>query len=298
MHPIITILMPAALSVMMFSLGLGLTIEDFRNVMRKPKAFAVGASAQFVLLPAIAFSIAQIFALSPEMAIGLMILSLCPGGPTSNLMTRFAHGDVALSISVNGVSSFAALFTMPLLVSFVVGHFLGADAPPIDLGSLGLSMFMLTTLPVAIGMAVRHYASRLADSLDGPMRRLASFLLIVFVVGTLTTNWSLFVESLPTLGPSVILLGCSLILLGLGLSRLASLSPAQATAISIDTGIQNAALGIAVGALIAGPGVVEPAFSVPSGVYGVIMYLLVIPFTLWRRRLAGRTYSAAASVPA
>jgi bile acid:Na+ symporter, BASS family len=298
MHPIITIMMPAALSVMMFSLGLGLTIEDFRNVMRNPKAFAVGASAQFVLLPAIAFSIAQIFALSPEMAIGLMILSLCPGGPTSNLMTRFAQGDVALSISVNGVSSFAALFTMPLLVSFVVRHFLGADAPPIDLGSLGLSMFMLTTLPVAVGMAVRHYATRLADALDGPMRKLASLLLVVFVVGTLTTNWTLFVQSLPTLGPSVVLLGCSLILLGLGLSRLAALSPAQATAISIDTGIQNAALGIAVGALIAGPGVAEPAFSVPSGVYGVIMYLLVIPFTLWRRHLAGRTYSAASNVAA
>jgi bile acid:Na+ symporter, BASS family len=159
-------------------------------------------------------------------------------------------------------------------------------------------MFMLTTLPVAVGMAVRHYATRLADALDGPMRKLASLLLVVFVVGTLTTNWTLFVQSLPTLGPSVVLLGCSLILLGLGLSRLAALSPAQATAISIDTGIQNAALGIAVGALIAGPGVAEPAFSVPSGVYGVIMYLLVIPFTLWRRHLAGRTYSAASNVAA
>ena len=298
MNPIITIMMPAALSVMMFSLGLGLTIEDFRNVMRNPKAFAVGASAQFVLLPTIAFLITQIFALTPEMAVGLMILSLCPGGPTSNLMTRYAHGDVALSISVNGVSSFAALFTMPLLVSLVVSHFLGAKAPPIDLGSLGLSMFMLTTLPVAVGMAVRHYAARLADRLDGPMRKLASILLLVFFVGTLATNWSLFVRSLPTLGPSVILLGCSLILLGLGLSRLAALGPAQATAISIDTGIQNAALGIAVGGLIAGPGVSEPAFSVPSGVYGVIMYLLVIPFTLWRRRMADRTYPAATGAAA
>jgi len=298
MHPIITIMMPAALAVMMFSLGLGLTIADFRNVMHHPKAFAVGAGAQFVLLPCIAFLIVQIFALSPEMAIGLMILSLCPGGPTSNLMTRFAHGDVALSISVNGVSSFASLFTMPLLVSFAVSHFLGAEAPPIDLGSLGLSMFMLTTLPVAVGMATRHFAAGVADVLDGPMRKLASLLLLVFVVGTLTTNWSLFVRSLPTLGPSVILLGCSLILLGLAISRLAALSTAQATAISIDTGIQNAALGIAVGALIAGPGVSEPAFSVPSGVYGVIMYLLVIPFTLWRRRTAERGYSATASVVA
>ena len=263
-----------------------------------PKAFAVGASAQFVLLPTIAFLITQIFALTPEMAVGLMILSLCPGGPTSNLMTRYAHGDVALSISVNGVSSFAALFTMPLLVSLVVSHFLGAKAPPIDLGSLGLSMFMLTTLPVAVGMAVRHYAARLADRLDGPMRKLASILLLVFVVGTLATNWSLFVRSLPTLGPSVILLGCSLILLGLGLSRLAALGRPLPTPISIATGIQNSALGIPVGGLIAGPGVSEPAFSVPSGVYGVIMYLLVIPFTLWRRRMADRTYPAATGAAA
>ena len=298
MNPLVTIMMPAALSVMMFSLGLGLTLRDFGHIVRYPKAFAMGAVAQFALLPAIAFAIAQIFALSPEMAVGLMILSLCPGGPTSNLMTRYAHGDVALSIAVNGVSSFAALFTMPVLVTFAVSHFLGAEAPPISLGSLGLSMFMLTTLPVAIGMTVRRYAGGLAERLDGPMRKLASLLLVVFVVGTLTTNWTLFVQSLPSLGPSVILLGCSLILVGLGLSRLAALGPAQATTISIDTGIQNAALGIAVGALIAGPGVAEPAFSVPSGVYGVIMYLLVIPFTLWRRRMADRAYSAATSAPA
>ena len=298
MNPLITILMPAALSVMMFSLGLGLTISDFRNVLRNPKAFAVGASAQFVFLPMIAYAIATLFALSPEMGLGLVILSLCPGGPTSNLMTRFAHGDVALSISVNGVSSFAALFTMPLLVAWFVDHFLGASAPVVHLGSLGLSMFLLTTLPVATGMMVRLYGPRLAGLLDEPLRKLASLLLVVFVAGTLITNWSLFVAALPTLGPSIIMLGTVLLLTALSLARIARLGRAQATAISIDTTIQNAALGIAIGALIAGPDVGVPAYSVPSGVYGVTMYLMVIPFTLWRRRMAERSYPAAARAAA
>ncbi len=229
------------------------------------------------------------------MALGLMILSLCPGGPTSNLMTRFGHGDVALSITINGVSSLAALFTMPLLVAYFVGHFLGAQAPQIDLGSLGLSMLLLTTMPVAAGMALRRYAPRLAQGLDDPMRKLSSLLLVILVAGALTTNWSLFVESLPTLGPSVVFLGCALLAVGLALARLASLGPAQATAIAIDTGIQNAALGIAIGSMIAGPDVGVPAYAVPSGVYGVTMYLLVIPFTFWRRRIAERGYSAATS---
>jgi len=292
MNPLVTVLMPAALSVMMFSLGLGLTIADFRNVLRNPRAFAVGTLAQFVMLPMMAYVIARFFALSPEMALGLVILSLCPGGPTSNLMTRFAHGDVALSISVNGVSSFATLFTMPVLVAFFVGHFLGAEAPAVHLGSLGYSMFLLTTLPVASGMAVRFYLPALARILDEPLRKLASLLLVVFVAGTLISNWTLFVAALPTLGPSIVILGSLLLAMALGLARIARLGTAQATAISIDTTIQNAALGIAIGALVAGPDVGVPAYSVPSGVYGVTMYLLVIPFTLWRRRLAERAYPA------
>lgn len=298
MNPLVTVLMPAALSVMMFSLGLGLTLQDFRNVLRNPKAFAVGTLAQFVMLPLMAYLIARLFALSPEMALGLVILSLCPGGPTSNLMTRFAHGDVALSISVNGVSSFATLFTMPLLVAFFVGHFLGAAAPDVHLGSLGYSMFLLTTLPVASGMAVRSYLPSVAGRLDEPLRKIASLLLVVFVAGTLISNWTLFVAALPTLGPSIVILGSLLLATALGLARITRLGTAQATAISIDTAIQNAALGIAIGALVAGPEVGVPAYSVPSGVYGVTMYLLVIPFTLWRRRLAERGYPAVARAAA
>jgi BASS family bile acid:Na+ symporter len=298
MNLLVTVLMPAGLSLMMLSLGLGLTPADFGHVARYPKAFAIGALSQFALLPAIAFTIGQLFSLSPDMALGLMILSLCPGGPTSNLMTRFGHGDVALSISLNGISSLAALFTMPILVAFFVSHFLGAAAPPIHLGSLGLSMLMLTTLPVAAGMALRRYLPRLADRLDAPLRKLSSILLVLLVVGALATNWSLFVESLPTLGPSVIFLGCSLLAVGLALAHFAALDRAQATAIAIDTGIQNAALGIAIGTLIAGPGMGVPAYAVPSGVYGFTMYLLVIPFMFWRRRAAERDYLAAASAAA
>lgn len=283
----LTLFLALALVVMMFSLGLGLVVDDFVRVAREPRAFAIGLLSQFILIPAVAFALCLLFALPPAIAVGLMILSLCPGGPTSNLMTRFAGGDLALSISLTGVSNLAAVVTMPFLVVFFAGHFMGLDAPDVQVTALGLSMFAVTAVPVAAGMLVRRQAPATATAMDAPVYRVSIVLLIVVIAGALVANWDLLVENLPSLGPSVILLNAVLLVGGLVIARLFGLDRPQATSIAIDTGIQNAALGIAIGALIADRTTGFSAYSIPSGVYGVTMYFVSIPFVLWRKRAAG-----------
>ena len=286
MDNLITVFLPLALAIIMFSLGLGLTLDDFRRVFSAPKAFGVGALAQIVALPVVAYAIAVMFRLPSELAVGMMILSFCPGGVTSNILTKFARGDLALSISLTGVISLVSVVTVPLLVAFAADRFMGVDAPPVNVTSLALAMFLITAVPVVLGMLVRHFASGLTTSVEGFVEKLAVVLFVVVVVGALASNWALFVENLPVLGPAVVVLNVVLLAIGVGLARLTSLDGRQATAISIETGIQNATLGITVGSLIVEQASALPPFSLPSAVYGITMYGVSLPFVYWRRKLA------------
>ena len=284
MDSLITIFLPLALAVIMFSLGLGLTVADFARVAARPKAFGIGAAAQLVALPLVAWALAVAFALPGDLAVGLMILSLGPGGVTSNVLTKYGRGDLALSISLTGVISLVAVVSVPFLVRFFSGPFMGVDAPTVNVTSLAVAMFAITTVPVAAGIALRHFGAGLAAAIEPVVEKLALALFVVVVVGALAANWSLFVANLATLGPALVLLNVILLALGLGLARLASLNREEATAIAIETGIQNATLGITVGSLIVEQAAALPPFSLPSGVYGITMYAVSIPFVLWRRR--------------
>lgn len=286
MDSLITVFLPLALAIIMFSLGLGLTLDDFRRVFSAPRAFGVGALAQIVALPVVAYAIAVMFRLPSELAVGMMILSFCPGGVTSNILTKFARGDLALSISLTGVISLVSVVTVPLLVAFAADRFMGVDAPPVNVTSLALAMFLITAVPVVLGMLLRHFASGLTTSVEGFVEKLAVVLFVVVVVGALASNWSLFVENLPVLGPAVVVLNVVLLAIGVGLARLTSLDGRQATAISIETGIQNATLGITVGSLIVEQASALPPFSLPSAVYGITMYGVSLPFVYWRRKMA------------
>lgn len=284
MDSLITVFLPLALAIIMFSLGLGLTLDDFRRVFTAPKAFGVGALAQVVILPLVAYAVALLFRLTPELAVGLMILAFCPGGVTSNILTKFARGDLALSISLTGVISLVAVVTVPFLVAFAASHFMGVDAPQVDVTSLAVSMFLITAVPVILGMALRHFAGGLTAAIEPFVEKVAVVLFVIVVIGALASNWTLFVENLAVLGPAVVVLNLVLLAIGLGLARLAALEGRQATAISIETGIQNATLGITIGSLIAEQATALPPFSLPSGVYGITMYLVSLPFVYWRRR--------------
>ncbi|GAB5508394.1 MAG: bile acid:sodium symporter [Rhizobiaceae bacterium] len=285
MDLLITVFLPLALAIIMFSLGLGLTLDDFRRVFLSPKAFGIGALSQIVILPIVAYAVVILFRLPAELAVGLMILSFCPGGVTSNILTKFARGDLALSISLTGIVSLVSVVTVPLLVAFTADHFMGVDAPPVNVTSLAIAMFVITALPVALGMAVRHFAPGLTATIERFVERLAVALFVIVVVGALAANWTLFVENLAVLGPAVVVLNAVLLAIGLGIARLFALDGRQATAISIETGIQNATLGITVGSLIVEQASALPPFSLPSGVYGITMYVVSLPFVFWRRGL-------------
>lgn len=279
----LTAFFAVALVVIMFSLGLSLRVSDFARIVRFPKAFAVGLAAQLILIPVTAYLVARLVGLPPQLALGLMILSLCPGGPTSNMMTKLAHGDVALSISLTGVTSLVTVFTMPLLLRVFADHLLGIAAPPISVAGLGLSLFATMTVPVVAGIVLRHYAEAIAVRIEKYVFGGALAFFAFVVVGALAINWTTFVENLALLGPSVIGLNILLIGLGLGIARLFALTPAQGTAIAIETGVQNAALGITVGSLIVERAMELPPFSLPSGVYGITMYLVSLPMVYWLR---------------
>jgi bile acid:Na+ symporter, BASS family len=244
MDILITVFLPLALAIIMFSLGLGLTLEDFRRVFLAPRAFGIGAMAQLVILPIIAYIIAVLFRLAPELAVGLMILAFCPGGVTSNILTKFARGDLALSISLTGVISLVSVVTVPFLVAFAADHFMGVDAPPVNVTSLAVAMFLITAVPGALGMALRHFAAGLTAAIEGLVEKLAVVLFVIVVVGALAANWSLFVENLAVLGPALIVLNVVLLAIGLGLARLFALEGAQATAISIEDSPSDASHSI------------------------------------------------------
>lgn len=284
MQLVISLLLPIALVIIMFSLGLGLTLADFSRVALKPRAFLFGTVSQMVLLPVVAFGLAIAFRLPPELAVGLMILSFAPGGPSSNLMSKLAGGDVALAISLTGVTTFAAIFTVPVLTKLAADHFMGVEASSVDVTSLGLSMAILTLAPVAAGLALRYARPDFALRLEKIVSRIAVLFFAGVVIWALGSNWSIFTDNLPTLGPALVLLNVLLMALAFGVARLFSLTVPEGKAISIECGIQNAALGMTVGTLIAGGTSALPTVSLPSGVYGITMYLVTIPIVLWMRR--------------
>ena len=161
---IIDIFLPLSLVFIMFTLGVGLTTKDFKNVLLEPKAFGLGIFNQMIILPIVTFSIVSVIGLTNEMAVGMMILACCPGGVTSNMITRLAKGDTALSISYTAVASIVTVITLPLIVGFSMQYFMGSNAPSINILFLGLSMFFITSLPVSIGLYFNTKYHSIADT--------------------------------------------------------------------------------------------------------------------------------------
>ena len=180
------VILPLALAFIMFALGLGLTVSDFARVARQPKDFFVGAVSQIVLLPLVAFMLVTIWPVSPEIALGVMIIAAAPGGVTSNLLTAFGRGDVALSISLTAVISLLSVLTIPLIVGFSYGQFFGqAVEGDVSVARIAISVFLIVTVPVLIGLAVRHYAERFALRFEPAARKISAFLFVVVLLGAI-----------------------------------------------------------------------------------------------------------------
>ena len=274
---IIDIFLPLSLVFIMFTLGIGLTVQNFRNIVNQPKAFILGIINQMLLLPLITFLILLVIELPGEMSVGMMILACCPGGVTSNMLTKLAKGDTALSISFTAFVSIVTVFTLPLIVGFSMQYFMGSNSPNINIISLGLTMFFITTLPVAIGLYVNMLYHESIVSFAIIANKISKVLFIVIVIGALASEWEAFINNLSLLGPTIILLIMAMLLIGYNSAKWFSLNKEKSITIAIESGIQNATVGITIGNLILSQSSGLSILSLPSGVYGILMYLVCLP---------------------
>lgn len=274
---IIDIFLPVSLMFIMFTLGIGLTVENFKNIISQPKALILGLVNQMLLLPLIAFFILLIIKLPSEMAVGMMILACCPGGVTSNMLTKLAKGDTALSISFTAIVSIISVITLPIIVSFSMQYFLGSNAPSINILSLGMTMFCITTIPVGIGLFINTKYHDFSVSFSIIANKISTILFVIIIAGALTSEWEAFINNLNLLGPAIIALIFLMLFIGYSSASLFNLNKEKSITIAIESGIQNATVGITIGNLILNQNTGLSILSLPSGVYGILMYLVCLP---------------------
>ena len=275
---IIDIFLPLSLIFIMFTLGIGLTIQDFKNIINQPKALVLGLVNQMILLPLIAFIIILIIKLPSEMAVGMMILACCPGGVTSNMLTKIAKGDTALSISYTAIVSIITVITLPIIVGFSMQYFMGSNAPSINIFSLGLTMFCITTVPVSMGLYINTKFHNFSISFLPIANKISTILFVVIIIGALMSEWEAFINNLNLLGPAVLSLIFLMLFIGYSSAAFFNLNKQKSITIAIESGIQNATDRITIGNLILNQGSGLSILSLPSGVYGILMYLVCLPF--------------------
>ena len=278
---IIDIFLPLSLVFIMFTLGLGLTIQDFKNIVLMPKAFTIGIINQLVILPIIAFLIISAIAIPSEIAVGIMILACCPGGVTSNMITKLSGGDTALSISYTAIVSIVTVVTLPFIVGSSMTYFMAESAPHINIFSLGMTMFFITTFPVCLGLYINTNHKGIANKFYPLANKVSTFLFIVIVIGALVSEWNTFINNLSSMGPAIMILILIMLFIGYNSAKLFSINNKQAITIAIESGIQNATVGITIGNLILPSISGLSILSLPSGVYGILMYLICLPFVFW-----------------
>ncbi len=273
--------LPVSLALIMLSMGLTLRVADFQRVARAPRAFAVGLSAQMLLVPLIAWTVAWLFALPPLLAIGLMVLGFSPGGTTSNLFSYLARGDVALSVALTAVASFITPFSIPLLTEWSLAHWLGQGRDiQMPLGTTMARLLLVGLLPVAVGMAWRRLRPVHADRWQLFVHRLsvASFALVIAAI--IAQQWTRMPDFLARVGTASLVMILFAMAVGFLVARLARLDRPQARTIAIEVGMQNGGM-----ALIVTQGVLHNGeMSIVPVIYGLLMLIPVILFVLLSRR--------------
>ncbi|WP_020666228.1 bile acid:sodium symporter family protein [Amycolatopsis nigrescens] len=292
---ITTVLLPAALAVIMFGLGLSLSRSDFTRVLSYPRAVVVALACQVLLLPAICFGLVVALDLAPELAVGMMLLAAAPGGTTANLFSHLAHGDVALNVSLTAINSLLAVFTLPLVVNWSIARFLG-DGTGISLqfGKM-LQVFAIVLVPVALGMLVHAKAAAFAARMRAPVRLLS----VVFLVGTIGV--AIFQERaniggyLREVGIAALVFSVLSLTIGYFAPRLFRVNRRQSVASAMEIGIHNSTLAttIALSPALLNSGEI----AVPGAVYGVLMFFTAGAFGLFVARKA-RTEGLDATVVA
>jgi BASS family bile acid:Na+ symporter len=281
MDNISTAILAISLIIIMFGMGLSLVFNDFKRILISPKAILTGLVNQIVLLPLVGFILIKVFTLPPEIAIGVIILAACPGGPTSNLITHLAKGDTALSVSLTAISSFITLLTIPFVINLGLNTVLGENTPiKLDVLQTIAQVFVIVIIPVVLGMLVRAKKEAFANRMEKPVRIASAIVFVLVLVGILLKERANIVPYFQQAGIVALLLNVVTMLLGFLAARIMKLSFRQGISISIESGIQNGTLAIAIATVLLN----NTSYAIAPAVYSLIMFLTGGAVIFWSLR--------------
>lgn len=285
MDNISTAILATSLIIIMLGMGLSLTLKDFTQIFIKPKAIIIGLVSQLILLPIIGFVLISTFELTPEIAIGVIILAACPGGPTSNLITHLAKGDLALSVSLTAISSLLTLITIPFIINLGLQQVLGKGTE-IQLNVLQTiaQILIIVILPVGIGMLINAKRNAFAVKMLEPVRKASAVVFVLVLVGILIKEHAVIVPNFQQAGLVTLVLNLLTMCVGFGLGYLSNLPFRQRVSIAIESGIQNGTLGISIATILLS----NSAYAISPAVYGIIMFITGGLFIFWTNKRAAR----------
>jgi len=275
---IATSIAPIGLAIIMLTLGFGLTIQDFLRVFKIPKDFVIGFICQLILLPVVAFIIVLLIKPIPELAIGLMLIACAPGGVTSNVITKFANGDVALSISLTAVTSLISIISVPIIM-FSSINFLEIDniSKDISMLAIALKMFFVVTVPVITGMLIRHFAEDFIKSNAVLFQRIAIIIFAVVFIAIYISEWEHIISFITRAGTIALILNLTMMILSFYIAKFFASGVAQQRSISIECGLQNGTLAVFVGTQIFGE-IELLTYMVPAAAYVLVMMITSVIF--------------------
>ena len=272
---------PICLAIIMFGLGLGLTVSDFTRVVKNPKDFIVGFISQVILLPIIALILISIITLPLEIAVGVMIIAAAPGGVTSNILTKFADGDVALSVSLTAVVSLLSILTVPFIV-FNSANFLGLEiTKEISMINIAVKMFFVVTVPVIFGMIVRSLMSDFIISKTLIIQRLSVILFLIVFISIWVEEWDRIISFITRAGLIALILNLTMIFAGYYIAKIFASGIPQRKCISLECGLQNGTLAVFVSTQLFD----EIVYMVPTAAYALVMFVTSIFFVLLVRKI-------------
>lgn len=279
----ISLWVPVALGIVMLSLGLTLTMADFRRVLQYPRAVAVALGFQIIMLPLICFLLVRLFQLPAELAVGMMLLAASPGGPMANVFSHVANGDLALNITLTAVNSVLSVLTLPLILMGALAWFMdeGRVIPP-QFGKI-VQVFVIIVGPVGIGMLLRAWRPAVAEGLGKPVKIFATLFLFVVAAFAISAVWGTVVQYFAVLGSCIVVFAFISLAFGYAAPRLVRLDHRQSVAISLEIGLHNGALAVAIAL---SPQILNsPVMAVPPLIYGGLSPILAAVFLLVLRRL-------------
>ncbi|HAP68645.1 MAG TPA: bile acid:sodium symporter [Flavobacteriales bacterium] len=263
------IFLPLALFIIMMGMGLSLVIDDFRRVLRFPKAVAIGVILKLIAIPLITFGLLAVIPLEPELAVGFILLAACPGGATTNLITNLAKGDVALSITLTAIASLITVFTIPTLVSLGLEQYMGETRSiHLPFGKTMAQILAITVIPVIIGMVIKNRKPAFAQKAEKPVKIISAVFLVLIIAAALLKERANIGDFFEKAGPMALILNLIGMAIGYFVTLVLTRNKQQAVTVGVEVGVVNGTLGIAIAAGILGNSVM----SIPSAIYSILMF--------------------------